>query len=539
MKLIYFIAVFTLLYTSCSNSTDIYNLLENVESYMEIHPDSALHTLNNIDKTLLCNSNLKAKYSLLKSIALDKNYIDTTNFNVIQPAIDYYLKRGDATEKLRTYYYMGRICKNAGNEEEAMKYYVLGLSHGKDSDDCLTKARLLFSKGQIHNNLYQYHDYCREMSAAAELFKTGDKQSSYFNSLSNAFNGYKLLGDTLNAKNVLDKLIDSIDWKKISQASDLYEMKISYCKMCKKQDSIKVLLESYTSDIDAYNVDWLSVAKHYIDIKEPEEALNAIKTHNKYFKYKPLRYFITSSRIYESLGNHREALENYKMYIKLSDSADMAIFRANTKFVEEKYALQLQNERERNSKRIVAVCAIMAILLLAAVIKCLHTAMKQNKEKYQRQCELLEYEKENLLELLEKNRHPDSKIREAIEGRLAIINQFFKAHITENYDLDKKAVKEMEMLFDNKRKFIEDTTLIIKGNNPQFIAHLKQNDLTEQEIHFTCLYIIGLRGVHIGKYLETTNIYNISSGIRKKLGIDEYKTNLDKLITELYENCMG
>ena len=165
--------------------------------------------------------------------------------------------------------------------------------------------------------------------------------------------------------------------------------------------------------------------------------------------------------------------------------------------------------------------------------------MKQNKEKYQRQCELLEYEKENLLELLEKNRHPDSKIREAIEGRLAIINQFFKAHITENYDLDKKAVREMESLFDNKRKFIEDTTLIIKGNNPQFIAHLKQNDLTEQEIHFTCLYIIGLRGVHIGKYLETTNIYNISSGIRKKLGIDEYQTNLDKLITELYENCMG
>ena len=93
----------------------------------------------------------------------------------------------------------------------------------------------------------------------------------------------------------------------------------------------------------------------------------------------------------------------------------------------------------------------------------------------------------------------------------------------------------MEALFNDKGEFLKNTTLIVEGNNPQFIAHLKQRGLTEQEIHFTCLYVIGLRGVHIGKYLNTTNVYNISSSIRKKLGIDEYKTNLDKLINDLYE----
>ena len=36
------------------------------------------------------------------SMALDKNYIDTTTFDIIQPAIDYYLSKGNADEKLRT-----------------------------------------------------------------------------------------------------------------------------------------------------------------------------------------------------------------------------------------------------------------------------------------------------------------------------------------------------------------------------------------------------------------------------------------------------
>ncbi len=539
LKFLVVLLLIALCYSACKNISEIDSTLNDVSEYMEEYPDSALTVLQKIEPNQLADKKQKARYALLLTIALDKNYIDTTNFNLLQPAIEYYLRKGNATEKLRTYYYMGRICVNAQDEEQAMNYYLLGLSQGENSDDYLTKARLLFSKAQIHNNLYEYEKYCSEMINAASYFKAKCKNSSYFNSLSNAYNGYKLLDDTLSAKKILEELSHSLDSSNIDQVSKFYEMKLSYHVICNKIDSFNVVLNRYTNDVKPNNIKWLSLTNNLIKIGDFNRAIHAIFEYQKYSKVKDERYYAIVSGLYDSLGNHKEALENYKMYIKLSDSADMAIFRANTKFVEEKYALQLQNERERNSKRIVAVCAIMAILLLAAVIKWLHTAMKQNKEKYQRQCELLEYEKENLLELLEKNRHPDSKIREAIEGRLAIINQFFKAHITENYDLDKKAVREMESLFDNKRKFIEDTTLIIKGNNPQFIAHLKQNDLTEQEIHFTCLYIIGLRGVHIGKYLETTNIYNISSGIRKKLGIDEYKTNLDKLLTELYENCMG
>ena len=124
----------------------------------------------------------------------------------------------------------------------------------------------------------------------------------------------------------------------------------------------------------------------------------------------------------------------------------------------------------------------------------------------------------------------------AIRNRLSILNGFFKAHISNNDQLHTSAIKEMEEVFENRSEFIRDTKLILTASYPQFIAKLEDCNMTDTEIMYCCLYAIGLKGTHIGKYLGTSNIYNISSSIRKKLGIDEYKTNIDKHIKELMDS---
>ncbi|MDE7471131.1 MAG: hypothetical protein K2M57_06780, partial [Paramuribaculum sp.] len=91
---------------------------------MEAHPDSALSILNGIDKSSLNSRKDKARYALLMSMALDKNYIDTTSFDVLQPAIDYYLKNGNADERLRTYYYQGCIFLNKGDRDNAFSSFA-------------------------------------------------------------------------------------------------------------------------------------------------------------------------------------------------------------------------------------------------------------------------------------------------------------------------------------------------------------------------------------------------------------------------------
>lgn len=84
--------LFSWLMVSCSESKE-QKVLNRVESVIEAHPDSALTLLRGVDKASLGSDKERARYALLMSMALDKNYIDTTSFDVIQPAMDYYLDR--------------------------------------------------------------------------------------------------------------------------------------------------------------------------------------------------------------------------------------------------------------------------------------------------------------------------------------------------------------------------------------------------------------------------------------------------------------
>lgn len=99
----------------CGGSQGISDSLDIAERIIEDRPDSALIVINSIDTSDLKKKSQKARYALLKSMALDKNYVDTTTFDILQPAIDYYLEKGTPDEKLRTYYYQGRIYQNRQN----------------------------------------------------------------------------------------------------------------------------------------------------------------------------------------------------------------------------------------------------------------------------------------------------------------------------------------------------------------------------------------------------------------------------------------
>lgn len=89
---------------SCNGSSTVCARLDEADALMELKPDSALNILSSINKVKLQSKEEKARYALLMSMALDKNYIDTTAFDVIQPAIDYYLDKGKGSldDRLRT-----------------------------------------------------------------------------------------------------------------------------------------------------------------------------------------------------------------------------------------------------------------------------------------------------------------------------------------------------------------------------------------------------------------------------------------------------
>ena len=86
----YYIAIIVamLCLASCSNHSAHWPTLLQVESFIEQHPDSALTVLERIDATELASSEERAKHALLLSMAMDKNYIDCTDFEVPFKKVD-------------------------------------------------------------------------------------------------------------------------------------------------------------------------------------------------------------------------------------------------------------------------------------------------------------------------------------------------------------------------------------------------------------------------------------------------------------------
>ncbi|MBO7282635.1 MAG: hypothetical protein J6U73_04455, partial [Alistipes sp.] len=147
MKRLLFILALTLTLVACNRHSEHWATITEMETIIEERPDSVLNVLQAIDTDELIGDEERAKHALLLSMAMDKNYIDRIDFEVLQPAIDYYEDKGSATDKLRTYYYQGRIYHNRGDEAAAMESYVKAINIGENSDDILTKARLFVAQG--------------------------------------------------------------------------------------------------------------------------------------------------------------------------------------------------------------------------------------------------------------------------------------------------------------------------------------------------------------------------------------------------------
>ena len=155
MRYIYAILISLFAFSSCRNN-QTRAVLDSVDSFIQERPDSALAVLRSIPQSRLSTKKLRAHYSLLHAIALDKNYIDTTDLAIILPASEYYSRKGSPTERMKAHYYHGGIYANRGEDDRAMYYYLLALKDSSLVDDArikeLTNSAISVVFSRNHNN---------------------------------------------------------------------------------------------------------------------------------------------------------------------------------------------------------------------------------------------------------------------------------------------------------------------------------------------------------------------------------------------------
>ena len=175
--------------SACRQSTNVPEL-DTADSLMEQRPDSALALLRRIDTLRLTSRHDRARYAMLLSMALDKNYIDLKDFHVLQPAIDYYEDHGTPTEQMRTFYYQGRIYNNAGNMSKALQTFLKALERGKESNDTLTRARAYFAQLEPNLQLMSFDKAIEAGKKAAYYFQKAGRTDSYAHCLIDIANTY-------------------------------------------------------------------------------------------------------------------------------------------------------------------------------------------------------------------------------------------------------------------------------------------------------------------------------------------------------------
>ena len=520
-----------------------------VETFIVQRPDSALAVLERIDTEELSSKEEKAKHALLLSMAFDNNVIDKTDFEVLQPAIDYYNDKGSASDKLRTCYYQGRIYENQGNLAQAMTCFCEGIEQGSGSEDLLTMANLYYSQGRIHALLFEWDKQCDVTLRAAELYKAVGRQNSYYKCLYQVLNACTQKEDYEQAERYIGLLKADLHLINPSIMADFYSAYTTHVARHSTPEKIRQVLGEYLSLVPDKELDYSSIALAYFELGEYDAALDAINKDTILDNYTAqTRHLVLIADIYRKKGEYKLAFEAYDTYLVIRDKKLYDIYQSDTKFMEEKHSLEMQKAKETEAKDRLTIIVLVCIIVLMVLLYILNLIRKRLKDS-RRKNALLESEKAHYEQmynevLAERNALDemiaDSSIKEEtmeiIKKRLEVLNTIIVSHLSEKGTDVKRANDELERLIADRNDFIKSTRLTLEENYPHFFAYLKEKGVEDYEIDFCCLYAIGMKGKEIKTYTNLSRHYKDSSEVRQKLGLVESDTNLSNFLQNLLKN---
>lgn len=563
---------------SCNGDSDMDVQMNEAENSMIQHPDTALSILCRIDETQLKTKKEKARYALLKSMALDKNYIDTTNFDVLQPAIDYFIKKGTADEKMRTYYYQGRIYQNCGNNDLAMQSFMRGKEFCGQASDTLTMANLMVAQATIQYTTYKIEDYIQNNLEAAKLYNAIGRKDYEMSCLINVLDGGIITNDKQLADSILSVAeLRATDSEELSSSISPYIL--SYAVNFGNNQDVIDIIHHYDTIPVIDDVTKMDLAEAYCKIGNPSNAIRILNSIPSDSKHKTsLKYLAVRPNVLEMNGDFKGALEAYREFSITIDSMHRNIFSHDLLFAKERHEMEKSNLMKvqgRNKIIWLSLCIIFVLIIIIGYLyyhyrlrwtKGLLAEQENNRlqleqenlkkenenlelknHKAELECERqslvaenlrlkikqLEDESASLKDILDKRKDFAKPIENAIRIRIEMLNGLLAAQISDNNAHAKSYGVWSGQIIQDKDEFMNTTRLAFKASHPRFIGYLEEHGLTELEINYVCLYAIGLRGKDVGDYMQLKRHYHISSDVRKKLGIDAHQTNIGIYIRNL------
>lgn len=527
------IAVFL---TGCGDNSQGSAALRDIESYIEQAPDSALTALRSIDAERLCSRHLRARHALLHSIALDKNYIDLTTDSIISPAVSYFSRKGSPDDRFRTLYYLGRIRQNAGQSEEAMELFVKASALEDKVTDMAAIARCWSVMGLLYSRLYDFEKAVWSYQKSSGLFLEAGNINSYVNDCLKTADAWWCLGEYDKSLIYIKTVESKIDKVSVNTVSRYFSERLSTeCKLLSSDDIFNTI-EDYISSVPSSYIDWLGVSDSYYIIGEYDHSLNALK---KYCEInagydRNAGYHAMASRIYEALEEYEESSYHNSQYIHLTDSLDMVILSEDTKFIQERYEKDMSILQSKNKNLAYAIATmILVVFLTVSILYAIRS--NRNRKALHNLFVTAAGEKEALENMMRSMQLIDFDMLALISERITLLNDIVLHHRLPGSKNARIIEKKLQALLNDTKEYLSTVGIFYSIRNSSFVSYLKSKGLLTWEIGYCCLYIMGYNAKEISGIMNNSQVYKISSEIRRKLGYNDGKLRFESILKSLYD----
>ncbi len=188
---------------ACGSDRALRSALSRADELMESRPDSALALLRPFEGAEISSEKQRARFALLYSMALHKNFIDVESDSLISIASNYFRS---GREAMLATYYRAYINHNARRSDKAILLALESFDKAESLKDTLFMARSLELRGLIEYDSYLMEESLPHFREAAYYYKVAGKTRNHLGALSTAALSLDWLGRSQESVQLLDSL---------------------------------------------------------------------------------------------------------------------------------------------------------------------------------------------------------------------------------------------------------------------------------------------------------------------------------------------
>lgn len=431
----------------------------------------------------------------------------------------------------------------AGEMEAAMQDLTDAEDHITNDVSSDKHGLMYLYRGSIYNNILLYDRAISEMQKALSIFEEKGRTEIYYRTVSWLCDAYINSEDVSNARRYFEILEENRDDMGTYDLHlyHLWRIKIAYLESG-ASGTIPYIDEYLSSMPHDEDVQWRILAHYCNEAGDPARAMELISNEACFRDVSDdQNHLYVRSRIKRALGDVEGAYDDLLRSGEIDDSLERVNMLSDTHFIEERH----DNERDAKTRRLIIwLCTFVILMSIYALWETRKRLVSNIRDKVRMQMENERLEKlyadalveQESLRKMSQASDIAEEMKAVIKQRLALLNKVITSYITDSPASNKEANEQIEFLVSDREAFLESTRKSFEAGHPRFMAYLRSCGLTDWEVNYCCLYLVGLNGKEIGEYINLKRHYTYGSVIRQKLGLGEHDRNLANHLKMLLEN---